>query len=59
MTTSIHSLTRTAAGLLVVPLTVLAHVGSLPGRWTEALSEAIDGPWDLNDPFLTCDGEAA
>jgi hypothetical protein len=55
VTGSIHSITRTAAELLLLPIGLLAVLGSIPSRWAEAWSDAIDGPWDLSDPYLTGD----
>jgi len=55
VTESIHSITRTAAELLLLPIGLLAFFGSIPSRWAESWSDAIDGPWDLSDPYLTGD----
>ena len=55
VTESIHSITRTAAELLLLPIGLLALLGSIPSRWAETWSDAIDAPWDLSDPYLTGD----
>jgi hypothetical protein len=58
VTDSLHSITRAAAELVLVPVGLLALLATLPSRWAETWSDAIDAPWDLSDPFLTGDGTA-
>ena len=58
MTEPFHAITRTAAELLLLPIGLLALLGSIPSRWVETWSDAIDAPWDLSDPYLTGDAFA-
>jgi hypothetical protein len=44
---------------LVWPAALLGFLVSLPSRCTEAYADAIDGVWDLTDPFLTGEAEVA
>jgi hypothetical protein len=55
VTASIHAITRTAAEVVLLPVSLLALFATLPSRWAESWCDAIDAPWDLSDPFLTGD----
>jgi hypothetical protein len=51
----IQTLAARVTAPVAAGLALLAFVALLPARCTEAYADAIDGAWDLTDPFLSED----